>query len=111
MNLGTNSLRRATTASLLLLFAAALGGANAKAEEFDPRALDGNGDGAVSAAEAEQALLRQFHAMDTDGDQMLSKSEFIDARLARLQTLDTDGDGSVDRSELRAKLRERRFKD
>jgi Ca2+-binding EF-hand superfamily protein len=87
--------------------------------------LDGDGDGAVSRAEAELAGENIFVALDTDGDGVVSEQEFMTPRHAvdsgaarperwrehrarRFAAMDRDGDGAVTPEE-QADFGDRRF--
>ena len=68
-------------------------------------ALDANGDGAVTRAEAQTARRLQFGRLDTDGDGYLSETERAAApgggRMLN-QIPDPDGDGRISRDEMMA---------
>ncbi|WP_293393645.1 hypothetical protein [Nevskia sp.] len=90
---------------LLLTAAFAVGGARAaEVQDLDPRRIDLDGDGVVTAAEVERASAAQFRAMDGNADGQLSQAEFIDARLKLMQGFDSNRDGVVERAELRGLL-------
>ncbi|MDP3294350.1 MAG: EF-hand domain-containing protein [Nevskia sp.] len=94
-----------------LVFGAALvlaGTLDAAAQDFDPRSVDVDGDGSITAAEVRQVSSARFKAMDRNGDGQLSEAEFTDARLALMQSLDSNQDGVVERSELRGQWLKRR---
>lgn len=70
-------------------------------------ALDLNGDGQVTRAEADQFRADRFAVLDADGDGSVSEAEFLEnARAqtaeragARFGDLDIDGDGAVSATE------------
>jgi Ca2+-binding EF-hand superfamily protein len=87
--------------------------------------LDGDGDGAVSRAEAEQAGENIFAMLDTDGDGVVSEQEFLQPRRSadpgagwaerwrehrarRFAAMDRDGDGVITPEE-REDFGDRRF--
>lgn len=68
------------------------------------KALDSDGDGAISREEMGAALHTQFAALDRNHDGVLSEDEFVAARMALFTQSDSDGDGKLTRSELREHL-------
>lgn len=67
--------------------------------------MDGNGDGAITRAEARTARGAMFSRLDADGDGHLSQSERSSAGAgARMlnQIPDADGDGRISRDEMMA---------
>jgi hypothetical protein len=84
-------------------------------------ALDTDGDGAVSLAEAEAGapgFARNFSRFDADGDGLVTREEMRNAREAgraqaqaraeeRWRAADTNGDGLLSREEARSAARER----
>ena len=86
--------------------------------------MDTDGDGALSAAEAEAAAEKMFDRRDTNGDGVLTESEFtaqtggrqlvadrqqkLDAlRTKRFAAMDKDGDGQVSAQEFLAAAQQR----
>src|SRR5580765_6561294 len=86
--------------------------------------MDTDGDGALSAAEAEAAAKKMFDRRDTNGDGALTESEFtaqtggrqlvadrqqkLDARRGkRFAAMDKDGDGQVSAQEFLAAAQQR----
>lgn len=68
-------------------------------------AMDANGDGAITRAEAQAARRAQFGRLDTDGDGYLTQAERSAAPMgARMlaQIPDPDSDGRVSRDEMMA---------
>ena len=100
------------TAALAL--AAAIGGAafaqQAPAERPSPRA-DANRDGQITRAEFVDARTQRLKAMDTDGDGAISTAERGSAKQARraermagrFDRLDADSNGSISRAEFDAR--------
>lgn len=68
------------------------------------KAVDRDGDGAISREEANAALHAQFAQLDRDHDGRLSEDEFVAARLTRFDQADADGDGRLTRAELRERV-------
>lgn len=100
-------LGRYTALALLLGCAVALPAAAQDGPEL-LRLADGDGDGAISQAEARAAAQQQFAQLDRNHDGQISEAEFVESRVARFNTADGDGDGKLTRAELRAQLMSRR---
>ncbi|WP_154654677.1 EF-hand domain-containing protein [Solimonas variicoloris] len=69
------------------------------------KAVDTDGDGAISRDEAAAALHAEFRRLDRDHDGALREDEFVAARLERFSAADADGDGKLTRAELRQRAR------
>lgn len=65
------------------------------------KAVDTDGDGAISRDEASAALRAEFQRLDRNHDGTLSENEFVASRLERFSAVDADGDGKLTRVELR----------
>ncbi|NKF24601.1 EF-hand domain-containing protein [Solimonas marina] len=68
------------------------------------KAIDTDGNGAISRAEASAALHQQFAHLDANHDGVISEDEFVTARLAQFDAADTDGNGELTRAELRQRF-------
>ncbi len=67
------------------------------------RALDKDGDGAISRDEARARGAKRFGRLDADGDGKVSREEFLGRHQRRFAGLDADGDGAVTRDEFDAR--------
>lgn len=61
--------------------------------------MDSNGDGVLSAAEAEAAALKRFEKMDENQDGVITKADISAMAQARFQKADMNGDGSITKEE------------
>ncbi|NGY03887.1 EF-hand domain-containing protein [Solimonas terrae] len=68
------------------------------------KAVDTDGDGAISRDEAQAALKSEFARLDRNHDGQISEDEFVGARMEMFDAADTDGDGKLTRAELRQRF-------
>ncbi len=64
--------------------------------------MDSNGDGVLSAVEAEAAALSRFEKMDEKGDGVITKADISAMALARFQKADLNSDGEITHEEAKA---------
>lgn len=89
---------------LMLLAASFAGTAHAQETLADLKAVDTDGNGAISAAEARVAAERRYQSLDANHDGIVTQAEFVDSRLQMLAMTDADGDGEVSRAEIRDRV-------
>jgi hypothetical protein len=96
-----NAIKTGLAALLLAAFAGA-----ASAQDLGAvKEMDVSGDGIITKAEAETALVARFKTLDANHDGKVSEDEFVNAGLKRLSAFDKNGDGNVSREELRDQFR------
>lgn len=89
----------------LALIAACLAGpVHAQETLADLKAVDTDGNGSISAAEARAAAERRYQSLDANHDGVVTQAEFVDSRLQMLAMADADGDGEVSRAEIRDRV-------
>jgi len=72
------------------------------------KAIDTDGDGAISRTEATATLHQQFARLDRNHDGAISEDELVAARMEQFTQADADSDGKLTRAELRKRFLEMR---